>query len=345
LIDTDGQFEDSHVEPCDQLLQVFFRIVTELHEYEEKNKLQGKPQEITEERKANKNEYNHDESVRLQQEPEVEEIEQKTSKDRPQNKESVLLPKIQEKYDEAKTSDKPISNMVEQFLPNNPNTQNQRFAGALQQMYQASPMKQQQIIDVDDSHDYPMQQHQSNERSYQERRVYQQNYLPSIPQQYIAAQRQVMPQQMMRVQSPITMNPYSRSVQSPNQMINTHSNIMQSTAMPSQYTYQGIPQRSYFPNIPSNYGMNRMGQQPVTLPSMNQLASLMSNSMSYNPMYSAQQSRMQGSPPIPMYMSHPQMGRQMPSQPNNNIGYNLSQLTQHQINQMSMKPNQYPYHK
>lgn len=76
-------------EPWDQLLNVFFRIISDLHQYNRSGTISKKSQKGQDKKKIDLVEINHDESVRLEQE--TEEVELKASKDKDPYKEAKTV--------------------------------------------------------------------------------------------------------------------------------------------------------------------------------------------------------------------------------------------------------------
>lgn len=144
--------------------------------------------------------------------------------------------------------------------------------------------------------------------------------------------------------------------------------------MPHQFNYNMRAQPTgYMPVNYSNYPINRVQQQPVQLPRINQFVGALNgphysqpanhqqnpyyNQLQFKNLMTSHQARMQGNSSLPMYLSQAQMSRpmQQPQHPTGGMGYNMGQMGHFpmnpghmnpgQMNQGQMKPGQYPYHK
>lgn len=223
-----GHDQNSPDDPCDGLLNLFYKVITDLHKYNEQHPFGKKATDVNEERKANKGAVNHDESVRLQQEPEIEEIERKSNKDKDINKPAVHLPKIEEKYEETKKVEEQNTKYQGNYLPrdtitpsnlNNSDTRNfvaannemshgQTYNSNTYQNRQMTPMKPQNVIDLEEQPEYQ----QNVPRNINERNLGQHNLNARVQTPQLPMMMGHLQQQMKSQGMPV--NPYSRPVQS-----------------------------------------------------------------------------------------------------------------------------------
>jgi hypothetical protein len=304
--DTRGEEVSEKDNPWESLLKIFYKLVQNLHEYNQKQNCDKNSDEINEEQKASSAIVNHDESVRLQQEPETEEIEQKSNRDVDINKIPPKLLKVEEK--ESKKTKTLGSNFKANIQPNAKNSemnniptqgneipQNLPYQNVKFQNWQQSPVKQQNVWSSD-----KQSVAQKPNVSSQDIKYVDQRQLPSVKMLSNINELKVgnQPPQNTMLSTPMTspmkfnqMPPqmYTRNVQSPpnipimNQrphVLPGLSNInfamdsrrMQAT-MPPQYAYGIRGQQAYAPMGHYNYNINRTPQQPVQLPGLNQFVS------------------------------------------------------------------------
>lgn len=377
--DTGVQDQNLPDEPCDKLLQIFHKIIVDLHKYSEENKNSQKNHEVTEERKANMGAVNNDESVRLQQETEIDEIEKKSNRDKDIHNQPSNLPKIEERIEEVKRAENKNTNFQESNQQQNTtiNSNNLESRNVVEKSEEKAPLgmttpvKSQNVIDLENTPSYQNRMPQNMERNLVDQRQIPASIQNNVMQHNLNVRSQP-PQNNQNLQSP--MHP-SMVAQPPHHLpglsnIGLNMERMQIPGMPNQMIYPPIRSQQPFIHMNQpNFGLNR-GNRPgqVQLPGLNQFVSGLNShqyqtqpsqgipyygNMQLKNLINSHQGRMQGSPGIPMYMNHPNMGRMMQSPPpgaQNN--YPMGQLNQgqqmvnhQQMNQNFMKPNQFPYHK
>lgn len=242
----------------------------------------------------------------MQQEPETDEIEQKSNRDVDSNKMKTKVPKVDEKLsknEKYRASIVPANvtpNMKNSEIHNVPSQgneipQNLAYQNIKFQNWQQSPVKQQNVLSCDVPKIAQNVNVSSQDIKYvEQRQLPSTNMLPNINEPKIRSQTPQntmlsapMTSPMKFINQPVQM--YGRNVQSPPnmpvmnqrpQVLPTLSNInftmdnrrMQAT-MPPQYAYGMRGPQSYVPAGHYNYNINRMPQQPVQLPALNQFVS------------------------------------------------------------------------